>query len=147
MTKGRSVTNATIRYLRLNGGDPLPELDGLSPYKAIVVIEEDVSSQWQAQASRWFADSGCRFMMAWGRRCSAWHDCVDEANLERFDFSEIPDADFIMTTWHEDEPLKEVFWFAKIAAHHPTLELKNVVLLHISSIDRENEFLGLLREA
>ena len=34
-----------------------------------------------------------------------------------------------MTTWHENEPLQENFWFAKEAAHHPTVKLDNILVL------------------
>jgi hypothetical protein len=137
----------TIRYLRLSNGDSLPSLEGLSLFKAVVIVEQEVSSEWQATVSRWLADSGCRYMMAWGKDCSSWDDSVDYANLEQFAPHEIPDGDFIMTTWHENEPLKEVFWFAKVSANHMTLLLERILLLHISSDDREGEFKDLFRKA
>jgi hypothetical protein len=142
--RGREVAT---RYLRLSDGGALPELEALSPYKAVVVIEQNVSAQWQTKVARWLADSGCRYMIAWGTNCGSWHDSVDHANLEKFGFAEIPDDDFIMTTWHDDEPLQEVFWFAKITAHHPTLDLANVLFLHIGSADRQREFEDLYRNA
>ena len=47
-----------------------------------------------------------------------------------------------MTTWHENEPLKDVFFFSKHNALHPKVELKNTLLLHISNSNKENEFLN-----
>lgn len=82
-----------------------------------------------------------------GQRCSSWDTSVDKENLEQFGFAEIPDGEFIMTTWHDDESLQEVCWFAKILAHHPTPELENVLVLHISSVDRQRELEGLYRDA
>jgi len=52
-----------------------------------------------------------------------------------------------MTTWHADEPLTEVFWFSKHTASHPTIELHHTLLLHISSKDREQEFMQRYDEA
>lgn len=129
-----------IRYLRLRTGDPLPDIRDLSPFKAIVIIDGLVDPQWQADTSRWLADSGCRFMMAWGNCCSSWDDSVDIANIEQFDASDISADDFILTTWHEDEPLRDVFEFAKFAAHHPTVTMPSLLLLHISAVDRRDEF-------
>lgn len=80
-------------------------------------------------------------MMAWGNECSSWDDSVDIANLEEFNFDEIPEAKFVMTTWHEKVPLKEVFWFAKHNAFHPTVDLENTLILDISSANREKQFL------
>jgi hypothetical protein len=137
----------TIRYLRLNSGDSFPAACDLSPFKAIVVVEEPVESQWQAAASRWLADSGCLYMMAWGEDCSSWDDSVDLANINQFDCDDIPDAKFIMTTWHDDESLPDVAWFAKVCAHHPTVEIENVVFLHIASADQQEEFEALYRDA
>jgi hypothetical protein len=54
--------------------------------------------------------------MAWGLDCSLWDDSVDYANIEKFETDEIPDEQFVMTTWHTDDTLEEVLRFAKIDA-------------------------------
>ena len=135
------------RYLRINQGDPLPELSDLSPFKAVIIVETDTGTEWQSTVCRWIADAGCRFAVTWGRDCALWHDSVDTANLEQFDYGDIPEDDFIMTTWHENEPLEEAIWFAKWNALHPTLDLRNVVFLHIGTADREEEILSLFAAA
>jgi hypothetical protein len=76
-------------------------------------------------------------MMAWGKDCSAWDSSVDEANLVRFDYGEIPEDDFVMTTWHADEPLEEAFWFSQFCAMHPSLELEKTYIVHISPEAKE----------
>ncbi len=80
-------------------------------------------------------------MMAWGAKCSSWDDSVDMANIEQFDFDNIPEDRFVMTTWHANEHLDEVFWFSKNNAFHPTVKLERTVLLHISENNKESEFL------
>ena len=135
-----------VRYLCLQNGDALPALGGLSPYKAVLVIEDVVDSEWKAAVSRWLADSGCLYMMAWGKECKSWHDSVDLAR-DQLTYGELPDDKFIMTTWHDDEPLEEVFGFAKYAAHHPTIELENVLFLHIGAAERKNELEDMYRNA
>ena len=82
-----------------------------------------------------------------GRGCSSWDDSVDLSNVEAFDFADIPDDQFVMTTWHSDESLAEVLWFSKYTASHPTVELDKTLLLHISSESREQEFLRSYDEA
>lgn len=79
-------------------------------------------------------------MMAWGPECSSWDDSVDDADLEKFDCEEIPESQFIITTWHEDEELSDVFWFSKHNAHHPYYEMRNTVILHISKEDKQQCF-------
>jgi hypothetical protein len=59
----------------------------------------------------------------------------DCANLEVFDFGDIPNSEFVMTTWHENESLQEDFWFAKEAAHHPTVKLDNILVLQGSPFE------------
>jgi hypothetical protein len=135
------------RYIRLNSGDLPPELDDFSPFKAVLIIEANVDPEWQATVSRWLADVGCRYMLAWGNACSSWDDSVDVANLEQFDYGDIPEDEFIMTTWHENEPLEETLWFAKTTAHHPTVKLHNVLFLHIGANDREQEISALFDAA
>ena len=135
------------RYLRLMPGDPLPQLNDFSPFKAVLVIEADVKPEWQAKVSRWLADAGCRYMMAWGIACSSWDDSVDLANMEQFDCSAIPEEEFIVTTWHDDELLDEVLWFARMGAQHPTLDLQNVLVLHVGTNDREEEIATLFAAA
>lgn len=80
------------------------------PFAAVVIIEMDVSDEWRDYVSRWLVQSGCLYMMAWGNECSFWDDCVDRALLQAFDFGDIPDDEFILTTWHDDEPLEEAFF-------------------------------------
>jgi hypothetical protein len=128
-----------IKYIQLEPGGDLPLLADLSPFKAVVVIEQAVPQMRQWDVSRWLVESGCRYMMAWGDNCGSWDDSVDEANLEAFNYEEIPEGSFVMTTSHEDEPLEEVFWFSKHKAHHPAIEISNCVILHISSMNKQSE--------
>ncbi len=122
-----------FRYLQIQDGEPLPDVGDLKPFKAIVVIENRPSREWRIQASGWLVDSGCLYMMAWGDDCESWDDSVDLASLETFDFGEIPDDETIVTTWHESDSLEEVFRFAKTLAHHPTVKLNNVLILHVGA--------------
>ena len=130
----------SVAYLHLKPG-AMPSPVGFRPFKAVVAIEADVLPQWQALVSDWLVQSGCLYMMAWGQDCSSWDDSVDLSNSKPFGSADIPDDQFVMTTWHSDEPLTEVFWFSKHTASHPTIELDQTLLLHIASESREQEFL------
>jgi hypothetical protein len=81
-------------------------------------------------------------MMAWGAGCSSWDDSVAMANIEAFNFGDIPRDRFVMTTWHLDEPLDKVFWYSKNLAVHHAVEIQRTVLLHISARSRGPELLA-----
>lgn len=134
-------------YLHLSPGDGLPQLESVGNFKAILVIEDDVTPEWQAKVSDWLVRNGCRYMMAWGRKCSEWDDSVGDANSRVFDYREIPDDKFVMTTWHDRDSLKDTFWYSAHAAVHPSLDLDETYIIHIAPIGRSEELLQLFREA
>jgi hypothetical protein len=131
-----------MQYLQLEPGSNPPDISALKPFRTVVIVDDKPTSEWQAQVSEWLVRSGCLYMMAWGKECSSWDDSVDSANLEEFDFGDIPEDKFVMTTWHENDSLRDVFWFSKNNAFHPTVELQNTVILHISWNNREKELLA-----
>lgn len=118
-------------YIHLAPDQKLP--DGpVRPFKAVLIIEEPPTAEWQKLVSEWLVASGCLFMLAWGHECSSWDDSVDYANLDAFDYGDIPDDKFVMTTWHDKEPLSEVLWFAAHGAAHSDIPLDLLVLVHIA---------------
>ena len=129
------------RYCRLMEGKPLPDLADHSPFKAMVISDIPSTPEWRSEVGSWLVAQGCLYMMAWGHECEAWHDAVDWAVVGAYG-GEIPDEKFVMTTWHEDESLEEVFWFAKLAAEHPDVVLDQQVILHVSNADRCNELVA-----
>ena len=139
MTNYLLCGSTVMKYIQLQPGSALPDISDLSPFRSVVVIEESVTPEWRAQVSDWLVKSGCLYMMAWGKECSTWDDSVDTANLEIFNYKNIPDDKFVMTTWHEDELLKEVFWFSKHSADHPEIEISSTLVLHISNQDENPE--------
>lgn len=128
-------------YLQLPPGAKLPDISDLRLFRSVIVIDDEITPEWQSQVSTWLVKSGCLYMMAWGTECTTWDDSIDLANLEAFNYGDIPEDQFVMTTWHEKEPLKEVLWFAKHSAVHPTIDLPNLLILHVSDTNKENELL------
>ncbi len=80
-------------------------------------------------------------MMAWGIESSSWDDSVDVANLTVTGSDDVPNDQVVMTTWHDDEPLAETFWYAGFTAHHPTVSLDRVAIIDIGPTNREAEML------
>jgi hypothetical protein len=139
------MPNAPL-YLHLSPEGRLPELS-LPVFRAVIIIDTDVSEQWRTQVSNWIVRSGCLYMMAWGRDCSAWDDSVDIANCAHFNYEGIPDESFITTTWHADEPLCETFWYCKHNAVHSHRNLSHTLLLHIADLADEAQMLKVYANA
>jgi len=118
-------------YLHLIPDHSPPSLT-YGPFLAILVAETPVLDAWRIEVSEWLITSGCHYCVAWGVGCEVWHDSVDWANLKRHDFGDIPDDQFVMTTWHDKDPLSEAMWFAGNCTSHPTIELKDAVILHVA---------------
>ncbi|WP_430912028.1 DUF7684 family protein [Methylobacterium sp. sgz302541] len=135
-----------LTYIGLSPGQPLPILDA-GAYRAVVVIDEAVTDGWRDRVSEWLVRSGCLYMLAWGDRCSEWDDSVDHANLAAFGYGEVPTGQAVMTTWHEEDTLAEVFRFAANHAHHPSVGLTHTLIVHITHHDRETEFRDAYRAA
>ncbi len=77
---------------------------------------------------------GASYVCCWGPGAERLHDCFDEAELD-------PDADsvdapIVMTTWHEDESLEEMVWFAlnsTVPTSYFIAETRTVVLASIGN--------------
>ena len=136
-----------VTYLHLTAGASLPQLKSERNYKAVVMIEDEVTKEWQWEVSQWLVKTGCLYMMAWGRDCSSWDDSVDYANIEDCNYEGIPDEKFIMTTWHDDEPLAEVLGFAKESARHGHVDLDSTLIIHIGPHEKEKNTLRAFHEA
>lgn len=132
-----------FEYLHLPVGSPPPDPPSGEPFKAVVIAEQAVPQDWQNSVSRWLIASDCLYMMAWGPDSSSWDESVDWAKLEAADFQDVPDDKFTMTTWHDDEPLTETFWFAVHGALHPSVELGRLLIIDLHADARSNEMLDL----
>ena len=133
-------------YVHVRAPNELPEISHHRPFRAVVVLEINLSEADEAIIAEWLATSGCLYMMAWGQNCSSFHDAVDWANIRQFDPHVVPDEAHIMTTCHDNEPLEEVFWFAEFCANDPYVEL-NSLIVHVSDTDRGSALLSRYAEA
>ena len=124
-------------YLLLEPGSEPPDISYLAPFKAIVVLDAEYTTEWQQKVSAWLVASGCRYMMAWGPSCSSWDDSVDWADIDAGGLED--DSRFVLTTWHDNETLEGVFWYSQFCANFSLndVELNRAVILHISRRDRE----------
>ncbi len=117
------------------------------PFRAIMIADVAVSEAWRNQIAEWLVQRGCLYFVAWGVDCEAWHDSVDWANLSAFDYADIPDDRFVMTSWHADEPLSDALWFAGNCASHPHVNLQETIIFHVSSTAQSAAILQAYRES
>lgn len=127
-----TLCEVTLGYVHLRPGGSRPSAVP-GPFRAVLIADQSVSADWRHEIAAWLVDNGCLYFMAWGIDCQAWHDSVDWAVLEDFDFGDIPDDRFVMTTWHDKEPLAEALWFAGNCATHPDVELDTTLLVHVAA--------------
>ena len=85
--------------------------------------------------------------MAWGLDCSLWHDSVDSANIEKFIPNDIPDDQFVMTTWHKGDSLEEVLRFAKFDAllSYDEVPLDKLLVLDFAKVNDEERVNGVFK--
>lgn len=130
-----------LEYLHLHPDKAPPGLTS-GPFRAVIVSEVAATQDWRKRIAEWLV-----YVVAWGVECEEWHDTVDWAVLEVFDFGDIPDDKFVMTTWHDDEPLSEALWFAGHVALHPEIDLEETVILHVADEGKRDEMMATYSES
>jgi hypothetical protein len=63
-------------------------------------------------------DRGLVYFCAWGSRCEAVHDAVDQCDIQKHHEAgkALCNDSIVMTTWHARESLQEALWFFKTCA-------------------------------
>jgi hypothetical protein len=74
----------------------------------LVVACPSVTAEERGAVSSEIVRQGCRYAVCTGNDCSLWDDSIDLAFLATSPGFSPPDERFVMTTWHEDQPLEDV---------------------------------------
>ena len=119
-------------YVQVTPGQDLPALPVQAAFRAVIVADAAVSAEHQSSVCDWLVGAGCLYAMSWGINASAWDDAMDMANLACFGFGDVPPQAFVMTTWHDEESLSEVFDFAIRCANHPVEPLDELIVVHVA---------------
>lgn len=143
----KAMLNQSLKYLHLSPSSDLPVLEGLHQFKAVVVVESDVDESMMWDVSRWLIESGCMYALAWGKDSDRWREAIDDAALEVVNYEEVPEAQKVFVTSHEDEELEEAFWFAQHRALHPAHDLNTTLILHLADTPRREELEALYHDA
>lgn len=130
-------------YFHLEPGGALPDFPGGSPVRVLVIARQPTEAAWKFEVCKRLYAAGSRYLSAWGEDSSAWDDEADDANLEVFDYGEIPDDRLQMSSWHAKEPLSEAAWFVRYTARHPDVELERTFLVDVGPANRRAEVLAL----
>jgi len=104
------VNERQLFLLDLDDPDAIPENFELgSPYFGCLLVLDAtrVDTQELLSVVRPLIDAGCVYFCCWGTSCEWVHDVIDEIDPHH---AADPNT-VIMTTWHNDEPLKETIWF------------------------------------
>lgn len=90
---------------------PIPAFG--APFVAVVfACDPKITPEQQANISEQLVERDCRYMLAWGFNAISWDTSVDIAFINTDpDFSP-PEDRHVMTTWHDDESIDDVVWFA-----------------------------------
>ena len=95
----------------------------------LVVNDITITEGERAELSTNIVRQGCRYAVCTGHGCSTWNDVIDMAFLETDPNFNPPDDRFVMTTWHDDEPLEEVVTYFWLNTAFDDFTPKNFVVL------------------
>jgi hypothetical protein len=126
---------------------PVPALPAALTSATTTALYGRAAWDWRSQVCKWLVGTDCPYVMAWGVECEQWHDECDVSVCERFDGREVPEEICNMTTWHNREPMEEVFWFCKVCATHDHADLASTLILHVADAPRGAEILASYHDA
>ncbi|MCA9237973.1 MAG: hypothetical protein KDA44_21015 [Planctomycetales bacterium] len=126
-------------FLRLEPPYDTPVPDFGAPFVAVVVAcDSSIAPAQQANISAQLVANDCRYMLAWGINATSWDDSVDIAFIETDPDFNPPDDRHVMTTWHDNETIHDVVWFALMNTNFDSHDFQHYLALMIGT-DRNIE--------
>jgi len=118
-----------------------------SAFVAIVVAcDPTISPEQQANISAQLVARDCRYMLAWGFNATSWDTSVDIAFINTDPDFNPPDDRHVMTTWHDNETIDDVVWFALMNTNFDFHDFHDYLALMIGNApDIESELLASIR--
>jgi hypothetical protein len=91
-------------------------------------------------------DSGCRYLVCGGVDCEQWHDDTDVAfaSLEASSDADVP---FVMTTWHYNESVEDVVFFATYCTSFDDYDFKCLLVLVVGKESERADFAAQISQA
>lgn len=81
------------------------------PHYVLLLCRGDVDLDWQWKVAKWIVHSSAMTAAAWGPNTTKWDDAIDWALILEQDEGRLDNARFILTTWHDDEPIEDTMEF------------------------------------
>lgn len=106
------MPDANLQFVEIKR--PFPFVSPFSGNEfAVWVLAEDSSlnDEEMSRLAEELVSSGCRYAVCSGYDCSKWDDAVDWAYLRTSPDYVPENHKFVMTTWHEDESLRDIAFF------------------------------------
>jgi len=91
----------------------------------LYVVDKDISKNEQIEVSDAIVEQGCRYAVCAGHKCGDWDDMIDWSVLERNNFKSNDETD-VMTSWHENESIKNIVYFFINNTNYGNFEAKNL---------------------
>jgi hypothetical protein len=111
----------------------------------LVVNDQNISADEQFDLSATLVASGCRYVCSMGHDSSSWDTSVDTAYLETDPNYNPSDDQFVMTTWHDDEPLEDTInFFLNFTHFDDNIFTKWLILFLGSDEDKKEEMKDLI---
>jgi|GEM_PF-2229936 len=99
----------------------------------VVIASPSVSTKWRDQIISDIVNSSCRYALTFGHGCELWHDVFDETIVG--DGTEEPSR-FIMTTWHDAEPIEDVVDFLCLNTSYDDFESERLAIVFVGADER-----------
>ncbi len=132
-----------MKYIQLTETNDLPDVSCLAPFKAVLVIEDNVCENRQNQISSWLVEMGGLYVMVCGSKSKCWLKSIRQANLNHITIDEMTPEQFVMITDHGEEQIRYVFWHAKKHSEHTHVQLKNIIVIHLGIENRNIDYLSI----
>ena len=115
--------------------------ESFDAFRCLILLNRPVAEDVRHAVSTLLVARGCLFAMAFGPDSTLWDDSIDHANLAEFNYGDIPADKFVLTSWHDKEPLKETMHFAKFNSleAYDDRPLNDILILDFSHQSRANE--------
>jgi len=78
----------------------------------LLACDPTITPNKQAEISAELVQRDCRYVLAWGHNATSWDDSVDMAFISTDADFNPPSDRHVMTTWHDNDTIADVIWFA-----------------------------------
>ncbi|MFG0249277.1 MAG: hypothetical protein ACF8OB_10350 [Phycisphaeraceae bacterium JB051] len=118
-----------------------PPFDFTSPFNGeeyvllVIVCDPRFTNQQRNHLAEQFVASGCRNAFCAGYACSRFDDAIDWAYMDTDPTGNYdpPDETFVMTSWYEDDPLKDVVETMFLIGDFDDLHFENFVVVMVGN--------------